>query len=133
MPHSELSFQRPMRWVLLCCGPMNLAGAISFSPLLSSGRRSVGLPEPDPFYLRVLSAWVLAFGVAYFYQGWTGQVNLTVLALGAWGKFVFAALLIQHGFTNDMRTFAITAALPDLILALLFAAWLWNYGRLAAR
>lgn len=91
-----------MRWLLLCCGPMNVAGAVCFSPPFPAARRLIGLPEPAPFYLWVLSAWILAFGVAYFAQGWTRRANRGVLALGAWGKGVFAGLLILE-FTLCVR------------------------------
>lgn len=81
-----------MRWLLLACGPMNAVGALSFSPSFRGAREVVGLPEADPFYLWVMSAWILAFCVAYFHQGWTGRISPIVLLLGAWGKAVFAAV-----------------------------------------
>jgi hypothetical protein len=117
---------RVMRWVLLACGPMNLAGAVTFAPPFPDGRRAIGLPEPPPFYLWVFSAWVLAFGVAYFHQGWMGRANRAVLALGAWGKGVFAGLLVALAAVGELPPFAVAAALPDLVLAVVFAVWLWR-------
>lgn len=113
-----------MRGVLLACGPMNLVGAIGFSPLVPTARAAVGLPEPAPFYLWVISAWVLAFGVAYAHQGWTGRANPTVLALGAWGKAAFALPLLAMVLAGETPAIAAVAALPDLLLAVVFAAWL---------
>ena len=105
---------------------MNVAGAVCFSPPFPDARREFGLAEPAPFYLWVLSAWILAFGAAYFYQGWTGRANRGMLALGAWGKGVFAVLLVAASASGDVRPFAGVAALPDLALAVVFAVWLWR-------
>ncbi len=106
------------------CGPMNAAGAVCFSPPFPHARRAFGLEEPAPFYLWVLSAWILAFGVAYFYQGWSGRANRAVLALGAWGKGVFAGLLVAASASGELPPPAVCAAIPDLALAALFALWL---------
>jgi hypothetical protein len=105
---------------------MNVAGAVCFAPPVTAVRRQFGLPEPDPFYLWVLSAWILAFGVAYFVQGWTGRADRGVLALGAWGKGVFAGLLVGLAVTGEVSPLAGVAALPDLALAAVFAGWLWQ-------
>jgi hypothetical protein len=115
-----------MRWLLMFCGPMNVAGAVCFSPPVTAVRRQFGLAEPDPFYLWVLSAWILAFGVAYFHQGWTGRGNRGVLALAAWGKGVFAGVLVGQSVAGAVSPFAGVAVLPDLGLALVFAVWLWR-------
>jgi hypothetical protein len=115
-----------MRWLLLVCGPMNAAGAVTFAPWFPHARRQLGLPEPAPLYLWILSSWVLAFGVAYAWQGWTGRASRGVLALGAWGKFVFAAVLLAQWYGGDLPVRAALAALPDLVLAGVFALWLWR-------
>ena len=115
--------------MLLFCGPMNVAGAVCFCPPFTVARQQFGLPEPDPFYLWLLSAWILAFGVAFFVQGWTGRANRSVLALAAWGKGVFAVLLLAGVARGKLQPFAFAAALPDLALAVVFAAWLWQSRR----
>lgn len=122
-----------MRFLLLCCGPMNIAGAVCFSPPFTAVRRAFGLAEPPPLYLWVLSAWIMAFGVAYFVQGWTGRANRGVLALAAWGKGVFAGLLIAMSVSGEIKHFAGIAVLPDLILAFVFAGWLWRTRGSASR
>ena len=66
-----------MRWMLMVSGPMNLVGAALFAPPMSALRRAFGLPESEAFYLWILSAWVLAFGVAYFVMG-TYQMAVSV-------------------------------------------------------
>ena len=109
----------------MACGPMNVLGAISFLPPFRLGREQLHLPEPDPFYLWILSAWILAFGIAYFHQGWTGRMSTSVLALGAWGKLIFAWQMLSLGISRDVP-FAIASALPDLACGLLFCWWLWR-------
>jgi hypothetical protein len=118
---ADLSSSR--RWLLMACGPMNVVGAFCFSPL-SSVRAMLHLPEPDPFYLWVLSSWILAFGAAYFYQGWTGRPNRTVLLLGVWGKLVFALQLASLSYERRASGLAAIAALPDGAYALMFGWWL---------
>jgi len=115
-----------MRWLLLACGPMNVAGALVFAPPFPDGRRAMGLQEPHPFYLWLLSAWILAFGVALFTQGLTRRGNRAVLLLSAWGKGTFAALLLGLVAAGELLPFAISAAVPDLILAVVFVVWVWR-------
>ncbi len=116
---------RGMRWLLLACGPMNAAGAVCFAPPFPPARRGFGLPEPDPFYLWVLAAWIAAFGVAFFRQGWTGRADRAVLALAAWGKGVFAVLLVT-AVPGGPSPLAGVAAATDLSLAVVFGVWLWR-------
>jgi len=115
-----------MRALLLTSGPMNAGGALLFSPPLVELRRSLGLPGADPFYLWILSAWVLAFGVAYVYMGWTGRADRGVLALGAWGKGVFAVSLFAMAARGEVAPLAGAGAVPDLVMAIAFALWLWR-------
>jgi hypothetical protein len=124
-----------MRWLLMACGPMNVIGAISFAPPVTAGRASLGLPEAPPFYLWLIAAWILAFGAAYFWQGWTGRADRTFLAVGAFGKAVFAGLLIAGAVAGELPPTAVAGGLPDLALAVVFAGWLWRTrvtGRRAA-
>ena len=116
-----------MRWLLMACGPMNVIGAIGFLPLFPVTRNVLGLADSDPFFLWVLSAWILAFGVAYSYQAWSARANRMVLMLGAWGKAVFALQLIARAITGQAPDFAAIAGLPDLVCALVFVAWLWRH------
>lgn len=115
-----------MRWLLLGCGPVNLTGAVVFAPPFPDARRAMGLVEPHPVYLWLLSAWILAFGVALFFQGLTRRGNRAVLLLSAWGKGTFAALLLGLVATGELLPFAVSAAVPDLILAVVFFVWVWR-------
>lgn len=117
-----------MRWMLLASGPMNLGGAVLFAPPMGALRDAFGLPPSDPFYLWILSAWVLAFGVAYFYMGYTGRASRGVIALGAWGKSVFALLVMALAARWGVSTLAVAGAVPDLVMATTFAWWLYTSG-----
>lgn len=117
-----------MRWMLLVSGPMNLGGAVLFAPPMGALRDAFGLPSSDPFYLWILSAWVLAFGVAYFYMGYTGRVSRGVIALGAWGKAVFALLVMSLAARGGLSSVAVASAVPDLVMAVTFAWWLYASG-----
>ena len=115
-----------MRGALMASGPMNLLGASIFSPPMHGLRRALFLPEADPFYLWVLSSWVLAFGVAYVHMGWTGRPNRGVLALGAWGKGVFGLALAAIAVGGQVPAVVGASALPDILMAILFGWWLWR-------
>ena len=110
----------------MASGPMNLGGAVLFAPPMAALRGSLGLPDADAFYLWILSSWVLAFGIAYFYLGYTGRPNRGVLALGAWGKAVFAVLLLALAVQGEASAVAGLGALPDLGMAIVLAWWLWR-------
>jgi hypothetical protein len=103
---------------------MNFAGAVAFLPFVHAARARLGLPDAPPFYHWVLSTWVLAFGAAYLYQGLTARGNRAVLALGAVGKLSFAVALVAATRNGPGADMAMVSALPDLILALWFVAWL---------
>jgi hypothetical protein len=114
-----------MRWMLLASGPMNLGGAVLFAPPMGALRDAFGLPPSDPFYLWILSAWVFAFGVAYVYMGYTGRASRGVIALGAWGKAVFALLVMALAARWGLSPMAVAGAVPDLVMAVTFAWWLY--------
>ena len=115
-----------MRWLLMASGPMNLVGAVLFSPPMGALRGAFGLPGSDDFYLWIVSAWVLAFGVAYVVMGWSGHADRGVLALGAWGKGVFAVLTISLVAQGRAPALAAAGAIPDLVMAVAFSFWLWT-------
>lgn len=118
-----------MRAVLLASGPMNAFGAVLFAPPMTALRQFLGLPQADPFYLWVLSAWVAAFGVAYAHMGWSGRADRGVLALGAWGKGVFAVLVLSLALQGRANVLAAAGALPDLVMAGVFVWWLLTTRR----
>lgn len=110
----------------MASGRMNVIGAVVFAPPMRGIRDALSLPDADPFYLWVLSSWVLALGAAYFHMGWTGRPNRGVLAVGGWGKGVSAVALTALAVRGRVPALVGVLAVPDLLLALLFAWWLWT-------
>jgi hypothetical protein len=115
-----------MRWLLIACGPMNLGGVAVFAPPFPGLRNLVGLPDAHPLYLWVLTTWLPLFGIAYFWMGWTGKADRTFLAVGAAGKATFAVILLVLWGNGELPMIAGLVGLPDLVLAAIFAAWLWR-------
>jgi len=113
-----------LRVALVLTALMNCAGAVAFLPFVGAARAYVGLPDAPPFYLWILSIWVLAFGAAYLYQGVTGRPERGVMALGAVGKISFACALIATSWGGPRAGTALAAAFPDIVLAVWFLAWL---------
>ncbi len=115
-----------MRWLLMACGPMNLGGIATFAPPFPRLRNMVGLPKAHPLYLWTLTAWLPLFGIAYFWMGWTGKADRTFMAVGAAGKATFALILLALSLNGELSLTAGLVGLPDLLLAGVFAAWLWR-------
>ncbi len=112
------------RRVLAAASFVNLMGGVLFLPPLAPLRALVGLPTADPFYLWLVSAWILGFGVAFALQSRSGQASRGVLALAAWGKAMFVLLLLAHALAGQIGWLAVGAGLPDLVLAAVFVWWL---------
>ena len=111
-----------LRIALAASAPLNLCGAILFSPPGAAFRAWAGYPEAPAFYQWTLASWVLAFGVAYGHAAWTGRAARTLLALGAFGKGVFFALTVAMAIRGELPWLTVAAASPDLIIALVFAS-----------
>lgn len=119
MPHA-VSMPPLLRLALLASGPLNLLGAALFSPPGAPLRAAFGVPEGPDFYQWTLAAWVLAFGIAYAHAGWTGHADRTLLALGAFGKAIFVAVLFREAAIGAVPWLAAFSSLPDLALAAVF-------------
>jgi hypothetical protein len=112
--------------------PLNVAGAVLFSPPGAALRALAGYPDAPAFYLWMLAAWVLAFGVAYAHAAWTGRADRTLLALGAVGKGVFVLLAAAASARGDLPWTTAASAAPDLVLAALFVRGLVRGSAAAA-
>lgn len=115
---------KAMRALLGWCGVMNLVAAVTLAPPLGMGQALLGLPTTDPLYLWILSAWTLGFGVSFLVQAKAGRAERGVLWIAAWGKGVFAGLLLAKAVGGTLPLVAGMAAAPDLLLAIVFATWL---------
>lgn len=109
-----------LRIALAASAPLNLCGAILFSPPGAPLRALAGFPDAPSFYLWTLASWVLAFGVAYGHAAWTGRADRTLLALGAFGKSVFVVLTAAMAIRGELPWLTVVGASSDLVLALAF-------------
>lgn len=109
-----------LRIALAASAPLNLCGAILFSPPGAPLRAWAGYPEAPAFYQWTLAAWVLAFGVAYGHAAWSHRADRSLLALGAFGKGVFFALTAAMAVRGELPWLTVGAASPDLVLAIVF-------------
>ena len=115
-----------LRAALLASGPLNLMGAALFAPPLVALRAAFGVPEAPAFYQWTLSLWVCAFGVAYVHAGWRGRADGSLLALGAFGKLVFVALMTMMAWRGEVPVTTALASLSDVVLAIVFVHAWWR-------
>jgi len=113
-----------LRALLKAGGPINAIGALIFAPPFPWVRQLFGLPDGHALYLWVLSIWIGVFGIAYWSMGVSGRADRTFLAVGAAGKASFALALLALAATGEIPPVAVLVGLPDLAMAVVFAAWL---------
>lgn len=117
-----------MRWLLVAGGPINLGFLAMFAPPAVAPRRAVDFPEPPVFISWILAAWIFAFGVAYFWMGWTFRMSRPMLAVGATGKAAFGLGVIALLLTGELSVLTTLVAVSDLVLAAIFFGWLLRRG-----
>jgi hypothetical protein len=113
-----------LRTLLRAGLPINATGALFFAPPFPYVRDLLGLPAGHALYLWMLSTWIFAFGVGYWIVGTTGRADRTFLGTCAAGKASFALFLIAFAASGELPAVAALLGLPDLAMAVLFAAWL---------
>src|SRR6185436_14508248 len=122
-------FPKWMRWTLVLTAIYNVFGVLLFFPLLSVGRRILGLPDAHPFYLWLVTVWIGSFAVLYVWLAVTRRSERAFLIIAVIGKFTFWSLNLIFWLTGDFPVIAPIVASGDLITAVLFAYWLWNTVR----
>lgn len=116
-----------MRIAMLMAAVLNLGGALTFLPSARRLRVLGGLPVGShPVYLATLSAFILTFGVAYFWSAVTGRADRQFVAVAVAGKLSFFGLLIWYWARGDLPGLAPLFGTGDLIFGLLFAWWLYT-------
>jgi hypothetical protein len=118
-----------IRRILWASAFFNLGGAALFAFPESVGRLA-GLPAPVPtVYSMLLVLFVLLFGGSYAWIASQPTINRPMVALGAIGKagaFVVVLLCWLAGAASGLSVVAIAG---DLVLAFLFARWLFATAR----
>jgi hypothetical protein len=115
-----------MCWTLVLTAIYNVFGVLLFFPLLSFGRRLVGLPDAPPFYLWLVTIWIGSFAVMYVWLAATKRPDRAFLIIAVTGKFAFWSLNVIFWLAGKFPVIAPLVASGDLITAILFAWWLWK-------
>ena len=118
-----------MRWTLLATAVYNMFGVFLFMPIVSVGRRLIGLPGAHPFYLWLVTIWIGSFGILYVWVAVTARSERAFVMIAAIGKFAFWSLMTIYWLRGEFPGVAPLVASGDLITALLFAVWLWKTRR----
>lgn len=106
---------------------MNMAGAVMFLPPVQFLREFGGLPEAgNVFYPLILSSWIFFFGILYLRLAFAETPERFFVLVGALGKSSFAISLAALAFTGELPVRAAFAGIPDLIIAVIFFAWLYQ-------
>lgn len=122
-----MNLETLFRRTLLVTFFMNMAGALAFVPQIHFLRELGGFPETGhPFYAWLVSAWILFFGIGYLRLAFSNAPERFFIAIGAAGKSSFAILLIAFALSSELPVRAAFAGLPDLAVAVIFAAWLYK-------
>jgi hypothetical protein len=115
-----------MRWTLLLTAIYNVFGVLLFIPLLSIGRRLIGIPDAHPFYLWHVTILIGSFAVLYVWLAVTRRPDRAFMIIAVTGKFAFWSLNLIFWLAGDFLVIAPIVASGDLITAILFARWLWK-------
>lgn len=115
-----------MRGTLVATAVYNVFGVLVFIPLLTIGRRLIGLPDAHPFYLWLVTIWIGSFGALYVWVAVTARPDRAFVMIAAIGKLAFWSLNFIFWLRGDFPLTAPVTASGDLITSLIFVAWLWK-------
>jgi len=106
---------------------MNMAGTLTFFPSFYGLREFGGLPEAgNPFYSIILALWIFFFGILYLLLAFSKTQERFFVLIGALGKSSFAILLAVLAVVGQLPIRAAFVGLGDLIIAIIFFAWLYK-------
>jgi hypothetical protein len=113
------------RHTLIATGTVNIAGASTFLPSNRLARDVLGFP-PDvaPMYLWIVASWTLGFGLAYLWLAFRQTDEPLFIAIGAFGKVSFVAILIVQALAGHIPPRATFGGLWDLVVGTMFLVWL---------
>ena len=109
-----------LRWGVASTIPVNLAGAVLFSPLGAAARGIVGMAPIEPIYGAVLATWIFAIGLAFVAAWRARRVDVSLLAIACVGKLSFVIAMVVAALVGRGSWLAAAAAWPDLALAIVF-------------
>jgi hypothetical protein len=105
----------------------NFGAALLFAFPASPLGQLVGLPTPVPLiYSALLALFVGLFGGAYAWLACQPNIDRPLVALAAIGKAAVFGVLFVFWLLGEAPGRGVLAAVGDLILAGIFAAWLFG-------
>jgi hypothetical protein len=85
----------------------------------------LGLPASvSPLYLWIIASWIFGFGVAYLWLAVRQTREWLFIAIGAFGKLAFVALLAAYWASGEIPLRAAIGGVWDLVLGAVFVVWL---------
>jgi len=122
-----MQLSNSMRAAMFSTALMNAVGAYALSPMGAALRDLGGLPKAEhPFFLVTLSLFVLLFGFAYFWVGWSARVDRLFLCVAAVGKLCFFGSITFYALLGHLPSRAILPGGGDLFFGSLFLFWLYR-------
>ncbi len=120
-----MQIEKLFKYSLITTFFMNLAGALTFIPSFHALREFGGLPEAgNHFYGWIIALWIFFFGILYLCLAFGKTQERFFVIIGALGKSSFAILLAILALIGELPIRAAFAGIPDLIIAVIFFAWL---------
>ena len=83
--------------------------------------------------LWIIASWVFGFGIAYLWLARQRRPEWLFVAIGAFGKLSFVAILAVAWLTGAIPLRGAAGGLWDLVLGLMFVAWLIAHREPVAR
>jgi len=126
-PIMSQTLSKWFRKILFASVIINFLGAFILFPyfqITASLRKFIGFPEATlQFYPLLVSIWIALFAAAYLWLALRNKDNLMFFCFAAFGKLSFTATIIFLYLQGSLGFLTLGAALVDLVLALLFLAY----------
>jgi hypothetical protein len=118
-----MASDRTIRIALWASVVLNLLGLVVFVPA-AIGLPAPMLPLPAPrFYAAQVSLMIGTFGGAYLWMAMQPRIHRPLVVMGGVGKLGFFAIAVIYRLAGDLPSAAVSQALPDLFLAMIFLTW----------
>ena len=118
-----MKHERVIRIALWASVVLNLLGLVVFVPA-AIGWAAPMVPIPAPrFYAAQVSLMIGTFGGAYLWLAMQPRIHRPLVVMGGVGKLGFFAIAVIYRLAGDLPQAAVTQAMPDLFLAMIFLSW----------
>ena len=102
----------------------NAFGAVLFGSI-AAGRPLMDLPVPiAPLYAAQLTLTIALFGGVYAWLARQREIDRPLLFVSGLGKIGFFTVFVVYWLVGDVAAQGVMQASPDLVLGVIFLAWL---------